>query len=88
MFDMIVSVGICKSSCSGVEDGKYQSCEGCTEYVVCKQEVLERKICFKKRTWDDNLKKCQKENIAKSSTCPETIAPSGKHNYVLYPSPT
>ena len=56
------------SSCVDVEDGQYQSCETCEGYIVCKDGEMGTKNCKGSRTWDDNLKKCQKEV---STTCNE-----------------
>ena len=58
------------SSCEEVEDGKYQSCETCEGYIVCKEGLLTTKNCKGSRTWDDNLKKCQQEV---STTCEEPV---------------
>ena len=54
------------SSCDFVEDGQYQSCETCEGYIVCKDGEMGTKNCKGSRTWDDSLKKCQKEV---STTC-------------------
>ena len=60
------TTGECVSSCEGMEDGDYQSCNGCHVYVTCSNEIMhDNRPCPDGLVWDDNLKRCEWE----SSTC-------------------
>ena len=56
----------CVSSCTGMPDGDYQSCNGCNVYVTCSNEIIhDDRPCPDGLVWDDNLKRCEWE----STTC-------------------
>ena len=56
----------CEADCSSVQDGDYQSCDSCTEYVTCSggQQVISD--CENQKTWDNSLQECQDDD---STTC-------------------
>ena len=52
--------GNCISSCAGLSDGDYQSCQGCQVYATCSNERLyDNRLCPAGLVWDDNLKRCE-----------------------------
>ena len=58
------------SSCSGVSDGDYMSCQGCNVYATCSNGLLyDGRPCPANLVWDDNLKRCEWE----STTCGENL---------------
>ena len=59
----------CIVSCSGLADGDYQSCLGCTVYASCVGGyIYDNRPCPGGLLWDDNLKQCAWE----STTCFDT----------------
>ena len=58
----------CIESCQGLADGNYQSCQGCSVYASCSNEILiDNRPCPGGLVWDDNLKRCE----STSATCTE-----------------
>ncbi len=56
----------CVSSCQGVANGDYQSCQGCHVYASCSNGILyDKRPCASNLVWDDKKKKCE----YKSETC-------------------
>ena len=52
--------GNCITSCTGLSDGDYQSCLGCTVYASCSNERLyDNRPCPSGLVWDDHLKRCE-----------------------------
>merc|ERR1712002_332511 len=72
-----IPVGQTVDDCLGIEDGDYQSPDGCHYYVTCSNNHIERKrpcpvlgdIILE---WDDKLKKC----VYYSETCPDVPGPT------------
>jgi len=67
-----IPVGQTVDDCLGIEDGDYQSPDGCHYYVTCANNHIERKrpcptLGVILLDWDDNLKKC----VYYSETCPD-----------------
>merc|ERR1711931_117370 len=67
-----IPVGQTVNDCLDVEDGDYQSPDGCHYYVSCANNHIERKrpcptLGVILLDWDDNLKKCEYY----SETCPD-----------------
>ncbi len=62
----------CITSCEGLPNGDYQSCNGCTIYATCSNEILyDGRPCAPATpplVWDDNLKRCDYD----SETCSES----------------
>ncbi|XP_071094835.1 uncharacterized protein [Haliotis cracherodii] len=56
----------CVSDCTGMADGKYQSCKGCTGYAECSYGHLKEGLCGSGTLWDDISKTC---TFPESSTC-------------------
>lgn len=55
----ITEPGVCVSSCSGVADGDYQSCLGCTVYATCHSgHLYDNRPCPEGLVWDDDKKYC------------------------------
>ncbi|XP_046565546.1 integumentary mucin C.1-like isoform X1 [Haliotis rubra] len=48
----------CVSDCTGLGDGKYQSCERCNGYVVCTHGNTHHRPCGAGTLWNDNRKLC------------------------------
>ena len=67
----------CRTNCTDVDDGDYQSCESCVEYISCSGGQPTVTHCNNNQTWDDNQKRCQS---ADSTTClePLTLNDRGK----------
>ena len=59
------------SSCVGMTDGDYQSCNDCEVFVSCSNEnITDNRSCplgndGRRLRWDDNTKTCERE----SQTC-------------------
>merc|ERR1712142_665174 len=73
-----IPVGQTVDDCLGVENGDYQSPDGCHYYVTCANNAIERKrpcptLGVILLDWDDKLKKC----VYYSETCPD--GPVTKH---------
>merc|ERR1711931_535729 len=67
-----IPVGQTVNDCLDVEDGDYQSPDGCHYYVSCANNHIERKrpcptLGVILLDWDDDLKKC----VYYSETCPD-----------------
>ena len=59
--------GQCVSSCAGVANGDYQSCNGCNVYVTCSNGIkYDNRPCPASLVWDDFEKRCEYT----SDTCP------------------
>lgn len=56
----------CIRNCEGLDDGDYQSCNGCTFYATCVSgHLIDRRPCAAWLQWDDVAKKC----VGKTTTC-------------------
>ena len=59
--------GPCISSCKGMPNGDYQSCNGCHVYATCSNgDIYDNRPCAADLVWDDNKKECDYT----SNTCP------------------
>merc|ERR1712002_956566 len=72
-----ISVGEPVDNCIGVENGDYQSPDGCDYYVTCSNNHIERKrpcpvVGVIILEWDDKRKKC----VYHSETCPDVPGPT------------
>ncbi|XP_046549411.1 mucin-4-like isoform X2 [Haliotis rubra] len=56
----------CVSDCTGVGNGRYQSCIRCDGYVECTHGNTHHRPCSAGTLWDDNKKSCQ---FPPSPTC-------------------
>ena len=64
----------CITSCEGVPNGDYQSCEGCSVFATCSNgQITDNRPCPPGLVWDDTLKTC----ASTSSTCSESDSGSG-----------
>ncbi len=58
--DTCNSGGLCVSSCTGVLNGDYQSCQGCHVYVTCSNGIAyDGRNCPAGLLWDDNIRRCE-----------------------------
>lgn len=56
----------CIRSCEGLEDGDYQSCNGCRFYASCVAgQFIDGRPCPASLQWDDVAKKC----LGRTTTC-------------------
>ena len=61
-------MGRCITTCTGLSDGDYQSCNGCQVYATCvRGRLIDNRPCMAGGVWDDIRKSC----VIKSTTCPE-----------------
>ena len=61
-------MGRCITTCTGLRDGDYQSCNGCQVYATCyKGQLFDNRPCPSGFVWDDIQKRC----AYTSTTCPE-----------------
>ena len=56
---------VCVKSCTGLPDGRYQSCDNCLAFATCTAGELTFDYCPILFRWDDNHKGC----ISESETC-------------------
>ena len=50
----------CVASCTGVDDGDYQSCTGCDVYATCSNgAIYDNRSCPTGLLWNDNVKRCE-----------------------------
>ena len=65
----------CVSSCTGMPDGDYQSCNGCNVYLTCSNEIThDDRPCPDGLVWDDNLKRCEWESTTcGTDACSDTV---------------
>ena len=65
--DVHSNLASCVSSCAGILNGDYQSCEGCNVFVKCLNgQIEDTPACPFSSLWDDLDKQCSEE----STTCP------------------
>jgi len=72
-----VAAGTCVSSCTGIEDGNYQSCQTCTGYITCSNDYFFDMPCALENTfWDDNFKRCEYKTDTCSLAAPQPEEPT------------
>lgn len=59
--------GDCVTSCTGLPDGFYQSCDSCSDYITCSSSATYSKPCPEGLLWNDEAKQC----ASTSNTCPK-----------------
>ncbi|KAK6172155.1 hypothetical protein SNE40_015881 [Patella caerulea] len=64
--NLIITHSACLQNCTGIPNGNYQYCGGCTTYLTCSNGGVYVQPCPDTLRWDQTVRGC----VAPSSTCP------------------